>query len=38
MREYTIKRITGAPNWNKVPQLQVDNHLWHNDPGIIRET
>ena len=28
MREYIIKRISGTPNWNAVPQLQVDNHLW----------
>ena len=28
MREYTIKRVTGAPDWQTVPALSVDNHLW----------
>lgn len=28
MREYTIKRITSDPEWENIPALQVDNHLW----------
>ena len=28
MKTYTIKRVNGTPDWNTVPQLQVDNHLW----------
>ena len=28
MRTYTITRITGAPDWNTVPTLEVDQHLW----------
>ena len=28
MKTYTIQRITGVPEWDKIPALQVDNHLW----------
>lgn len=28
MKTYTIKRTEGAPDWNKIPKLKVDNHLW----------
>ena len=28
MREYVIKKITGAPNWDAVPTLDVDNYQW----------
>lgn len=28
MREYTIKRISGKPDWSQIPRLEVDTHLW----------
>ena len=28
MNTYTIKRISGKPDWNEIPALQLDNHLW----------
>ena len=28
MRQYTITKITGAPDWSKIPALDVDNYLW----------
>lgn len=28
MKEYTITRCSGQPNWSKVPALQIDH--WHN--------
>ena len=28
MREYVIKKVTGAPNWDAVPALDVDNYQW----------
>ena len=28
MRTYTISRVSGAPDWDAVPELQVDEHLW----------
>lgn len=28
MREYTIKKITGQPDWEKIPSLAIDNLLW----------
>ena len=28
MRQYTITKVTGAPDWNQIPALDVDNYLW----------
>ena len=28
MREYTITRISGAPNWSSIPAAAIDNLLW----------
>ena len=28
MRQYTIKKVTGAPDWSQIPALDVDNYLW----------
>lgn len=28
MRTYTIEKTCGAPDWNEVPALEADNHLW----------
>ena len=28
MREYTITRINGAPDWEKIPYAPIDNLLW----------
>ena len=28
MRQYTITKVTGTPDWNKIPSLDVDNYLW----------
>ena len=28
MRTYTITKISGAPDWSKIPALDVDNYQW----------
>ncbi len=28
MKTYTIQRVSGTPDWNTIPALQVDSHLW----------
>ena len=28
MRNYTMKKVTGVPDWNTVPVMPIDNHLW----------
>ena len=28
MRQYTITKVSGAPDWSKIPALDVDNYLW----------
>jgi hypothetical protein len=28
MRQYTITKVNGAPDWSKIPTLDVDNYLW----------
>ena len=28
MRQYTITKVTGAPDWSQIPALDVDNYLW----------
>lgn len=28
MRQYTITPVSGQPNWDTIPQLQVDNYQW----------
>lgn len=28
MRQYTIKKVTGEPDWSQIPSLDVDNYLW----------
>ena len=28
MKQYTITRIEGQPDWNAIPALQVDHHNW----------
>lgn len=28
MREYTITKISGTPDWSKIPELDVDNYQW----------
>ncbi|NLF27362.1 MAG: hypothetical protein GX592_05635 [Clostridiales bacterium] len=34
MREYAIARIEGAPDWEKIPALGIDNHLWLGESDI----
>lgn len=34
MREYTITRITGQPDWAAIPQLEIDNLLWTEEVPI----
>lgn len=34
MRSYTIKRIHGTPDWNTVPVMLIDNHLWEEPVDI----
>jgi hypothetical protein len=33
-RSYTITKISGLPEWDKIPKLDVDNVLWEPDAGI----
>ena len=28
MRQYTITKVNGAPDWSQIPSLDVDNYLW----------
>jgi len=28
MRQYTITKVTGKPDWSKIPSLDVDNYQW----------
>ena len=28
MRSYTVKKIQGAPDWNTIPVMPIDNHQW----------
>ena len=28
MRQYTITKVTGTPDWSKIPALDVDNYQW----------
>lgn len=28
MRQYTITKVSGTPDWNAIPSLDVDNYLW----------
>ena len=35
MREYTIKKINGSPDWNTIPSLEVDNYQWCDELDII---
>ena len=34
VRSYLIRSAAGAPEWNAVPQLEVDQVLWKPDCGI----
>ena len=33
-RNYTITKISGLPEWDKIPKLEVDNILWLEDVGV----
>ena len=33
-RNYTITKISGLPEWDKIPKLDIDNVLWLKDAGI----
>lgn len=37
MKEYVIEKTVGAPDWTKVPELQVDNVCWLSDAGVRME-
>lgn len=37
MKEYVIEKTVGAPDWTKVPELQVDNVCWLPDAGVRME-
>ena len=28
MRQYTIQKVSGTPDWSQIPALDVDNYLW----------
>ena len=34
MRSYTITKISGLPEWDKIPKLDIDNVVWLPDAGI----
>ena len=34
MRSYTIQKICGAPDWSRVPALEIDTRLWSPETGI----
>ena len=34
MREYTITRVSGKPDWSRIPALQVDTVNWLPDAGV----
>ena len=34
MRSYTIQKISGAPDWNVLPALDIDTRLWSPETGI----
>lgn len=38
MRNYTIKKIDGAPDWSTVPVMPIDNHLWLEPVDITAQT
>ena len=31
---YIIRRISGSPEWNKIPEIPIDKVLWTEDTGI----
>jgi hypothetical protein len=33
-RNYTITKISGLPEWDKIPKLDIDNVLWLKDAGV----
>lgn len=35
MKTYEVIRTMGAPDWQKVPTLQIDNRLWSDVNGIV---
>ncbi len=34
MREYTITKVSGTPDWSKIPELDVDNYQWCDELDI----
>lgn len=38
MRNYTIKKIDGTPDWTAVPVMPIDNHLWEEPVDISAQT
>ncbi len=34
MRNYTVKKIQGTPDWSKIPVMPIDNHLWEDPVDI----
>ena len=34
MREYLVKKVCGAPDWNAIPVMKVDHVMWTPDFGI----
>ena len=34
MREYQVKKVCGAPDWNAIPVMEVDHVMWTPDFGI----
>lgn len=34
MREYTITKVNGNPNWNQIPELSIDHQLWDTNTDI----
>ena len=38
MRNYTIKKIQGAPDWSTIPVMPIDNQLWVEHVDITAQT
>ena len=34
MREYKVTKVSGAPDWERIPVMAVDNIMWTEDFGI----
>lgn len=38
MRSYTVQKITGAPNWDAIAVMPMDNYLWEKPVDVTAQT